>query len=456
MRRARCSENVMGTISSAVACLFLATAGAATVGVATVGEATVEEATVGEVTVASVDEPVASWLVATPGEEVGDDWRQDPLLGEALLTLVTAETARASVLFVPVSEDESLDPAAWSELLAASSDPLWLLQERPDLSYVAPSFDPDDESAASASTRIQLFTIATRRQPRFEKRLRERLALIRATGRSAIVVLEDADPSTGLDDQMRFAVIETTSVRPRVSPRALTRRASQNADFRGRLRATTERSPAGLLGSLLVREAPSDPLPTSSHERTSADVATVGADIEPTAPLEPGRLGETPEDNTTVAQPVSRSDPAVEPLSPIPAPPRIESADEPDPMLSERATITAAVTRWAGDWAAQRVDDYLSAYSVTFQPTAGSRALWHRERREKLLRPEWIEVTVSELAIEALENKTARVLFNQEYRSDRYTDRVRKQIDLAREDGHWRITREAVLQVLEEPDLEHP
>jgi ketosteroid isomerase-like protein len=114
------------------------------------------------------------------------------------------------------------------------------------------------------------------------------------------------------------------------------------------------------------------------------------------------------------------------------------------PAAGESAgPIKALVGSWAGAWSRQDVEAYLGFYGDAFQPRAGaSRASWENERRERLRRPGGISVEVRDIEVSWRGADRVRATFVQDYRSDRYQDRVRKTLLLAREPEGWRIVRE--------------
>ena len=73
-----------------------------------------------------------------------------------------------------------------------------------------------------------------------------------------------------------------------------------------------------------------------------------------------------------------------------------------------------------------------------------SRGNWEALRRTRILGPGRIEVRLSAIAVESLGAERARVSFDQSYRSDGYSDRVRKTLELVREGDGWKILGETV------------
>ena len=104
-----------------------------------------------------------------------------------------------------------------------------------------------------------------------------------------------------------------------------------------------------------------------------------------------------------------------------------------------------AVNEWARAWSEQRVDDYLEAYSPNFNATAGlDRVTWERQRRARILAPQWIRVDLAFVELEETGTDSGRVRFVQAYQSDSYSDVVRKVLDVERQGERWKIVRETV------------
>ncbi len=119
------------------------------------------------------------------------------------------------------------------------------------------------------------------------------------------------------------------------------------------------------------------------------------------------------------------------------------------PTGDPAAGIEAAVEAWARAWAAKDADRYLAAYAADFEPASGSpRDAWQAHRRERLARPGAVEVRLSALEIETPAAGRAVARFDQTYTAPGYRDRVRKLLELIRQDQEWKILREEVLAQL--------
>lgn len=105
--------------------------------------------------------------------------------------------------------------------------------------------------------------------------------------------------------------------------------------------------------------------------------------------------------------------------------------------------MAEATGRWAAAWSGQQVDDYLEAYSSDFQPPNGiSLADWRGFRRNRLLRPRSIRITITEMRVELHDRWSATVAFLQDYESDTFADQVQKKLELRLESGGWKIVAE--------------
>lgn len=128
-------------------------------------------------------------------------------------------------------------------------------------------------------------------------------------------------------------------------------------------------------------------------------------------------------------------------------PPATDAAPATPALTAEVAeSISQAVYDWSAAWSQQNVPAYLAAYDPGFVPEDGlSRAQWEAQRRERVGAPGNIEVKVINPQIDLLAPDRARVVFEQAYSSNTYSDRVTKVLELRQRDGRWLITRESVI-----------
>ncbi len=156
---------------------------------------------------------------------------------------------------------------------------------------------------------------------------------------------------------------------------------------------------------------------------------------------------------------ISQMDGAAAPVAPLqPAESQPQPAEsQPQPAESQQqpaesqpsaeapfdtAPIQSAVNTWAQAWQNQDLPAYFFAYARTFTPEGGlSRSAWETQRRDRISRPETITLRISNLQVQSVPGG-AIATFTQDYSADTYSDSVTKVLEMVREDGNWKITRE--------------
>ncbi|MDJ0889690.1 MAG: tetratricopeptide repeat protein [Gammaproteobacteria bacterium] len=115
--------------------------------------------------------------------------------------------------------------------------------------------------------------------------------------------------------------------------------------------------------------------------------------------------------------------------------------------VADKDEVLLAVSDWATAWSSQDLDRYLAHYATGFQPPGGlSRARWEAQRRKRLAKPSYIRVAVIDPQVEMHAPGQAQVNFVQTYRSDTYSDRTRKSMQMTRVGDEWKILSEQVVQ----------
>lgn len=105
--------------------------------------------------------------------------------------------------------------------------------------------------------------------------------------------------------------------------------------------------------------------------------------------------------------------------------------------------IKATIEEWTRAWSDKNVERYLDHYSARFEPPSGQTLeAWKAQRHERLTRSGEIEVEIFDLEIEPLTPARVIAHFDQTFASPRYRDRVKKTLELVKEDQHWKIFRE--------------
>ena len=113
---------------------------------------------------------------------------------------------------------------------------------------------------------------------------------------------------------------------------------------------------------------------------------------------------------------------------------------------AEELAVRNALDTWSKAWSQKTFDVFEAQYSGSFQPANGvNRDAWAAKKRNLLESAKYIHVDV---VIEDVQVSSglATVRLKQKYRSNRYSDRTRKELTLKLEDGNWRITSEKYIR----------
>lgn len=106
------------------------------------------------------------------------------------------------------------------------------------------------------------------------------------------------------------------------------------------------------------------------------------------------------------------------------------------------AEVLSSVHAWATAWSSKDVRKYLAAYAPDFAPQNISRAMWEKQRTDRIGKPKVIEVALSNISVKVQDESHATVLFVQGYRSDVYRDEVEKTLRMVKQGDRWLITDE--------------
>lgn len=107
----------------------------------------------------------------------------------------------------------------------------------------------------------------------------------------------------------------------------------------------------------------------------------------------------------------------------------------------ERLSLAAALEQWRADWASRDTESYLSHYSKRFASGKQDYAAWAAHKRRVNAAKRWIKVDVSDVAMFRYprERDFVVVAFEQDYRSDRLSNVMKKRQYWIKEDGRWKI-----------------
>jgi tetratricopeptide (TPR) repeat protein len=105
--------------------------------------------------------------------------------------------------------------------------------------------------------------------------------------------------------------------------------------------------------------------------------------------------------------------------------------------------VVSAVNKWANAWSNKNVEAYLDAYAGSFKaPNGQSRKEWEKTRRERINKPEKIEVSVSNIKVRLDDGNRASAMFKQHYRSGRLVQGTTKTLEFVRDGNKWLIQEE--------------
>jgi tetratricopeptide (TPR) repeat protein len=105
--------------------------------------------------------------------------------------------------------------------------------------------------------------------------------------------------------------------------------------------------------------------------------------------------------------------------------------------------VLAAVNGWAKAWSNKNADAYLAYYAPGFQVPGGeARANWEATRRDRIVKPKLIEVTVGSPRVSFDADGRAVVKFRQGYKSDTLNTSGAKTLTLVKNNDRWQIVQE--------------
>ncbi len=110
-------------------------------------------------------------------------------------------------------------------------------------------------------------------------------------------------------------------------------------------------------------------------------------------------------------------------------------------LEAERSALGQALEQWRADWASQDTERYLAHYSRRFASGKQDYAAWAAHKRKVNAAKSWIKVGVSDVAMFRYprERDFVVVAFEQDYRSDRLSNVMKKRQYWIKEDGRWKI-----------------
>jgi tetratricopeptide (TPR) repeat protein len=134
---------------------------------------------------------------------------------------------------------------------------------------------------------------------------------------------------------------------------------------------------------------------------------------------------------------------AAAPTAAAPGKPAEVAAKVAAPAKPDADAVLAAVNGWAKAWSSKDADAYLSYYAPAFQVPGGeARANWEATRRDRIVKPKQIQVTVGSPKVSFDANGRAVVKFPQGYKSDTLNTSGAKTLTLVKTNDRWQIVQE--------------
>ena len=120
------------------------------------------------------------------------------------------------------------------------------------------------------------------------------------------------------------------------------------------------------------------------------------------------------------------------------------SAVPPAALLADQVKeVLKAVNTWAEAWSSQDADKYLSFYAADFKtPDQENRAEWEAARKERISKPESIQVIIGNATVKFSDSNHATVSFRQSYRASHMRTSANKMLLMVKSGNGWQIQEE--------------
>jgi murein L,D-transpeptidase YafK len=127
-------------------------------------------------------------------------------------------------------------------------------------------------------------------------------------------------------------------------------------------------------------------------------------------------------------------------LTPVIIADEVEWADA-AAVEADRKALGAALEQWRLDWQSRDTDKYLAHYAPKFSSGKQDLAAWSKHKHAVNAGKQWIKVGVSRVSMFAYprERDFVVVTFDQDYRSERLSNQMRKRQYWIKEGARWKI-----------------
>ncbi|MGB8338701.1 MAG: DUF4440 domain-containing protein, partial [Burkholderiales bacterium] len=128
--------------------------------------------------------------------------------------------------------------------------------------------------------------------------------------------------------------------------------------------------------------------------------------------------------------------------APVVVPP-LASVQQPKAGEGSEDDVVSAVFAWSKAWSDQDVPGYLGHYASQFDPGSGqSKTEWEAARKDRISRPSFIKVTITDTKVTMNDANTATVKFYQTYSSNTLKSQNTKTLRMVKSGGKWLIAKE--------------
>ena len=130
------------------------------------------------------------------------------------------------------------------------------------------------------------------------------------------------------------------------------------------------------------------------------------------------------------------------PSKPATTPPKPTGAHKPTDTYNSD-DVLKMVHEWAAEWSDKNVKGYLAFYAEDFKiPGNTSRTDWEALRIDRINKPEFIKVEISDAKVKFIDDSHASVSFKQSYRASHLKDISNKTLLLMKSGDNWLIQEE--------------
>ncbi|WP_373974658.1 tetratricopeptide repeat protein [Chitinibacter sp. SCUT-21] len=195
-----------------------------------------------------------------------------------------------------------------------------------------------------------------------------------------------------------------------------------------------------LVGSLFSQpgnKAPSRPVSAATAAPT-APVKAAATAVPTSKPTPVPSAAPTAAPKATAkptTAPIATAKPTAKPTAAPTEAPKSDSA--------ARQQVIASVEGWASAWSRQNVNGYINSYAKSFK-APGGRSAWEKDREAKISGPKSIDVNLRDIKVEMIDEKTAKVRFRQDYKSDRLSTSTGKTLIMEKSGSRWLIREERI------------